>query len=133
MQLGDEGSSLSNSVTMSDNAALVFANVHDVTYGGAISGDGAVCVLGPGMVTLTGDNNYTNGTYIFGGTLSISSDDTNLGNSLGGVGPRRRDTETTAGITSNRAILVNGGGTILDTAGVSGVTFDRPRLQAAVS
>ena len=73
VQLGDEGSSLSNSVTMSDNAALVFANVHDVTYGGAISGDGAVCVLGPGKVTLTGDNSYIGGTYVYGGTLEAET------------------------------------------------------------
>ena len=73
VQLGDEGSSLSNSVTMSDNAALVFANVHDVTYGGPISGDGAVCVLGPGKVTLTGDNSYIGGTYVYGGTLEAET------------------------------------------------------------
>ena len=41
LQLGDEGGSLSNDVTMSDNAALVFANGVGLTYGGDIRGGGA--------------------------------------------------------------------------------------------
>ena len=75
LQLGDgaanNGSVVGNIV---NNAALAFANPSSQTYGGVISGSGALYADGPGTLTLTGANAYTGGTTISGGTLMAGGD-----------------------------------------------------------
>ena len=69
-----------------DNATLVFNRSDAVTFGGTISGTGAVVVRGAGIgtLTLTGNNTYAGGTTIDFGTLAVSSD-ANLGAVSGGL------------------------------------------------
>ena len=43
---------------------------HDVTWSGNISGDGALNLLGDGLLVLTGENDYEGGTYVEAGTLA---------------------------------------------------------------
>jgi len=49
-----------------------------------LAGSGGLTMSGEGIVELTGNNSYTNGTWISGGTLAISSDAA-LGNTNGSV------------------------------------------------
>jgi autotransporter-associated beta strand protein len=74
LQLGDgvanNGSVVGN---ITDNAVLAFANPYALTYGGAISGSGALMKSGPGRLVLTGNNSYSGGTTVSGGTLVVSS------------------------------------------------------------
>ncbi|HBU7566693.1 TPA: autotransporter-associated beta strand repeat-containing protein [Enterobacter cloacae] len=64
-----------------------------VTYGGVISGTGAVTAAGTGTWILTGDNNWTGGTTIDSGVLQLGS-----GGTTGGI---------TGDITNNGALVVN--------------------------
>ncbi|OJU39626.1 MAG: hypothetical protein BGN99_20020, partial [Alphaproteobacteria bacterium 65-37] len=76
LQLGNSGTTgwIAGNVAMSNNAMLAFNRTDDVTFGGNISGDGRLMLMGPGKVTLTGANTFTGGTVIGGGTVEASSD-----------------------------------------------------------
>ena len=67
---GTSGSILGN-VVMS-NGVLDFNRSDNVTFGGTISGSGAVEVFGTGTATLTGNNSYSGATIIGNGTLALS-------------------------------------------------------------
>jgi fibronectin-binding autotransporter adhesin len=43
----------------------------NITLGGAISGNGGLNLVGPGAVTLTGKNSFTNYVYVNGGILNL--------------------------------------------------------------
>ncbi|HPF23811.1 MAG TPA: autotransporter domain-containing protein [Hyphomonas sp.] len=59
---------------VTDENSRVDLQDHNVTWQGAISGDGTLNVLGSGRLTLTGANTYTGGTNVDGGTLAGSTD-----------------------------------------------------------
>ena len=69
LQLGSGGTSGSIVGDVADRGVLAFNRSDAVTFGGVISGTGAVNQLGPGTTTLTGLNTYTGGTTISAGTL----------------------------------------------------------------
>ena len=52
-----------------NNALVVFDQTPDGTYAGSMSGTGALAKLGSGVLTLTGTNSYTGGTFINGGSV----------------------------------------------------------------
>ncbi len=53
-----------------NDANVVFDQLTDGTYAGAMSGTGAVTKAGSGTVSFTGANNYSGGTAVTAGTLS---------------------------------------------------------------
>ena len=57
-----------------------------MTFGGVISGSGAVAQIGPGETILTADNPYTGGTNISAGTLAVG-DFADPSATLSGGGP----------------------------------------------
>ncbi|MBB5733372.1 autotransporter-associated beta strand protein [Altererythrobacter atlanticus] len=59
---------------IANNATLQFAQTSNGSFGGDISGTGALVKTGNGTLTLTGSNSYTGGTTISGGTLVGNSD-----------------------------------------------------------
>ena len=64
---------------VSNNGVLAFGRSDNgLVVANTIGGSGSVLQLGPGMTTLTATNNYSGGTVINGGTLSIAGD-ANLG------------------------------------------------------
>lgn len=82
LQIGSGGTAGSIAGDILDNATLAFNRSDTLTYGGAISGSGAVNQIGPGTTILTGTNSYTGGTLISRGTLQIgdgSADGTLVG------------------------------------------------------
>ena len=58
---------------VANNGALVFNRSDSVTFGGIISGTGAVQKIGGGTTILTGANTYSGGTTISAGTLQIGN------------------------------------------------------------
>ncbi len=94
--------SLANSQTWTNNSA------NTLTIGGAISGSSAVLTTaGSGMISLSGNNTYTGGTTIAGGTLRIGV--SNSGTSTGALGPSSASVQLGAGSGTNSASLLTGG------------------------
>ena len=91
--------------SISNNSALVFNRTGTMTVGNAIAGGGTLTQAGPGNAILTAANNYTGGTTVSGGRLSVNgsilgSVNINSGGTLGGTG------------IANGAISVNAGGSL---------------------
>ncbi|MGB3819243.1 autotransporter-associated beta strand repeat-containing protein, partial [Achromobacter pulmonis] len=113
LQLGDGGTrgSVAGDIDIARGSWLSFVRNDDVTYGGAISGAGAVYKgLGPqqgtGMLTLTGDHTYAGGTVIQGGTLRLGD-----GGTTGSV---------TGKIVNNAALVFDRGDAVTFDGVISG-------------
>ena len=77
LQLGDgtaNNGSIVGNAAVSSNATINFANPHDQTYAGTISGSGGLTKSGVGALTLVGGNSYTGPTVISGGILKLSGE-----------------------------------------------------------
>jgi autotransporter-associated beta strand protein len=72
---------ITNNVLQGAASMLEFNRPDDLTFRGAISGNGSVLHNGSGTVTLTGANTYTGGTTITTGTLRVGA-----GGASGAVG-----------------------------------------------
>ncbi|HEY9133204.1 MAG TPA: autotransporter-associated beta strand repeat-containing protein, partial [Dyella sp.] len=66
-----QGDSSSLIGTITDNAALVFAQNSDGTFAGSIGGSGTLTKQGSGSLTLTGANPLTGATTVQAGTLIV--------------------------------------------------------------
>jgi fibronectin-binding autotransporter adhesin len=64
LQIGNGGTGGSIDGNVTDNATFAFDRSDSVTFGGVISGTGALVQMGSGTLTLTGDNSYGGGTAI---------------------------------------------------------------------
>ncbi|MBV9275684.1 MAG: autotransporter domain-containing protein [Verrucomicrobia bacterium] len=73
LQLGSGGTSGSISGSVVDNGILTFDRSDLVTFGGAISGTGAVIKLGGNTLMLAGANTYTGTTRVNAGVLQAGS------------------------------------------------------------
>ncbi|MBV8330046.1 MAG: autotransporter domain-containing protein, partial [Verrucomicrobia bacterium] len=73
LQLGNGGASGSIVGNVTDNGTLAFDRSDIFTYGGVISGTGAVQQIGPGTLVLTGNNSYAGTTTITAGTLQLGN------------------------------------------------------------
>ena len=80
------------------------------TIASALTGASALEKTDFGKLTLTGTNTYSGGTAINAGTLSVSSN-ANLGDATGSLVFNGGTLATTAGFTSNRAVLFSSAGT----------------------
>jgi autotransporter-associated beta strand protein len=107
--------STNRDITLNAGGGTVDTNGNDATLAGTIAGLGALAKIGDGTLTLSGNNTYSGGTAINGGTLAVSTD-SNLGNSSGGLAFNFGTLQIASGLlstfTSNRAITLNGVGTI---------------------
>ncbi|WP_348995255.1 autotransporter-associated beta strand repeat-containing protein [Achromobacter sp. HNDS-1] len=109
------------------SGSVSFQRSDAVEYGGMISGAGSVTQgnyygLGSGTLTLTGENTYTGGTWIYGGTLRIGKGGTagsvvgNISNSGALVFDRSDDVQYTGVVSGGGSVTQNGGGRLLLTA-----------------
>jgi autotransporter-associated beta strand protein len=74
LQIGAGGSAGSLGTGNAQNdGALVFNRSGTLSYGGAISGAGSVSNIGPGTLTLSGVNTYTNNTVIANGRIKAGA------------------------------------------------------------
>ncbi|MGO4833425.1 autotransporter-associated beta strand repeat-containing protein, partial [Rhizobiaceae sp. 2RAB30] len=71
-----------------------------------------------GTLILTGNNGYSGGTAINGGTLRVAAD-ANLGAASGGLDFAGGTLETTADMAMGRAVTLTGAGTLLTAAGTT--------------
>jgi autotransporter-associated beta strand protein len=70
LQIGTGGTTGSITGDVSNSGTLAFNRSNSYSFGGVISGSGAVTQAGSGNLTLTGANTYSGGTTISGGTLT---------------------------------------------------------------
>jgi fibronectin-binding autotransporter adhesin len=84
LQLGNGGASGSLVGNIRNDGTLAFNRSDTSTYGGVISGTGAVIQTGRGTTVLTGSNTYTGGTSITSGTLQLGDGGT-TGSIVGNV------------------------------------------------
>jgi autotransporter-associated beta strand protein len=106
-----------NTLSSSPGHLLLVDGAGDSFLSGAISGTGALAKDGAGILTLSGENTYTGGTFINGGVLNVRADA-----NLGQVPPSTATNITFGGGTlqfgaafdphPNRAILLDAAGTI---------------------
>lgn len=88
-----------------------------IADGGASGGTGASLVKdGTGTLTLSGNNTYSGGTRIDGGTVAISAD-SNLGTAGSNLAFAGGTLRFLAGVTTNRAVTLYTSGGIVDTNG----------------
>ena len=120
LQLGNGGTTgmiAGNVVVNGAESMLAFNRADDVTFGGEISGSGAVMLMGPGKVTLTGNNSYTGGTVVGGGTVKVA-DDAAFGAANGKLIVAAGATvQALASFASSRAVELRLGGGKFDTNG----------------
>ena len=122
LQLGNGGTTGSVVGNILNNAILAFNRSNTLTFGGVISGTGAVHQDGAGTTILTADNTYTGGTTINAGTLQLGNGGTGgsiAGNVLnnGTLAFNRSDAVTFGGVISGTgALQQNGAGSTNLTA-----------------
>ncbi len=139
LQIGDglttNGSLLGQ---VSNNSLLVFADYTAQTFGGTISGNGAVTKSGPGLLTLTNSNGYTGGTTISGGTLQLGNGQAGQDGSLAATGVvadngvfafNYASNETFAGAISGNGALTTLGSRMLTLANIE--TYSGPTTISA--
>ena len=73
LQIGNGGATGSITGNVTDKDTLTFDRSNAVTFGGIISGSGTLAQNGPGVLTLTGANSYSGGTFINAGEVSIKT------------------------------------------------------------
>ncbi len=118
LQLGNGGTSGSIIGDVVDNGIFAINRSDTYSFGGAISGSGAVVQIGPGTTILTGTNSYSGGTAINAGVLAVSAD-ANLGAAAGGLAFNGGTLQFLSGFTTSRAVTLNAGGGAFDTNGNS--------------
>src|SRR6185503_7540995 len=73
LQIGDGGVAGQITGSVTNNALLVFNRGDAASYGGVISGTGAVEVAGGSVFTFAGANTYSGTTTVSAGILSIGN------------------------------------------------------------
>ena len=101
--------SLGGAVTFHNNSISSTWTIHE-----DIAGAGSLIKTGDGVLVLTGENTYSGGTSINGGTLEIDGDDS-LGAASGGLSLDGGTLKLLADVASARAITLNSGGGIFNT------------------
>ncbi|MBT2324306.1 autotransporter-associated beta strand repeat-containing protein, partial [Variovorax paradoxus] len=114
LQIGNGGTTGSIAGDVLNNGTLAFNRSDNLSYGGQISGTGALRQQGSGTTILTGANSYTGGTTIAAGTLQLGNGGTS-GSIVGDVVNNgtlvldRSDTLTLAGLISGTGTLTQQG------------------------
>ncbi|MEI6367913.1 MAG: autotransporter domain-containing protein [Planctomycetota bacterium] len=76
LQLGNGGTTGSITGNVASNGIFAINRLNNYSFGGVVSGNGALQQLGTGTTTLTNTNTYSGGTTINAGTLVLSGSGT---------------------------------------------------------
>ena len=114
---GDSATLASASVLLSNSGAIAFNHSTNVNYAGIISGAGSVIKAGSGTLTLSGANNYSNGTIVNAGTLVLGGSNAYNGGAIVNGGNLYANTSLTGTVAVNGGVLGGSG-----TAGTTRVT-----------
>ena len=106
LQLGTGGTAGAIVGDVANNGALAFNRSDTYTFGGQISGSGAVTQMGSGTTVLTADNRYTGLTTIAAGALQLGA-----GGATGGI---------VGDVVNNGSLIVNRGNTYAYGGAISG-------------
>jgi autotransporter-associated beta strand protein len=133
------GSGLTGSIVgdVANSGTLRFNRSDALTYGGVISGTGAVTKAGAGTLTITGANSYDGTTTISAGSLNVQHA-TGLGSTTGGTSVSNNAALQLQGgiIVGAEALTLNGNGAsstgaLLNVSGDN--TFGGPITRSAAS
>ena len=130
LQLGNGGTTGSIVGDVTNSGTLAFNRSNAVTFGGSISGSGAVQQLGTGTTTLTGISTYSGATTVDAGTLQVdgtlaSAVTVNAGATLRGSG-------SIGALTLNAgATLAPGSGSTADEAKSANIAQRRAGIAPA--
>ena len=116
LQIGDGGTTGALPGNAVNNALLVFDRSNDYTYGGTISGTGAVTQSGTGTLTLSGANTYTGATTVEAGILNLTGSLTSEVTAAGGT--------VLTGSGSSTGSLTMAAGTSFGISGTNGTNFN---------
>ena len=110
-----------------NNAAVVFDQAADGTYGGTLSGTGSLTKSGSGTLTLTAANTYSGGTTLAAGTLGLGHDNalgtgtlTVVGDATLDGGSVFRELGNATVLSSGSQLTTRGRSTFLSTGDISG-------------
>ena len=110
-----DGFDSERSIVAGSGGATFDTNGHDASLGGVIAGEGGLTKTGAGSLALTGDNHYSGGTAILGGTVRVDSD-ASLGGAEGGISIDGGTLQLAGDMDSGRKVTLAGAGTV-DTGG----------------
>jgi outer membrane autotransporter protein len=108
----------SDEFVIGSGGSIFDSNGFEIGIGAGMGGAGTLIKTGLGVLTLSGNNAYTGGTAIEGGTVRISSD-ANLGSAAGRLSFDGGTLNTTADIITGRSVDLIGAGTFLTDAGTA--------------
>jgi outer membrane autotransporter protein len=124
LRIGNGGTTGSIVSNVAVGGTLIFNRSDSATYGGQLSGAGAVQQNGTGKLTLTGDNSgYTGAMTINAGTLSVSADN-NLGAAAASLTIGNGVLQTTSTFTSSRTVTLSAAGSGIDVAAGTTLTLN---------
>jgi autotransporter-associated beta strand protein len=126
LQIGDGGMAGSIVGNVTNNGTLVFNRSDSITFGGVISGNGALTKTGAATLELTGANTYTGGTTVSSGNLRIN------GSLASAVTVQNGATLSGAG-TINSAVTVQSGGTLAPGNSIGTLTVQGNLVMTAAS
>lgn len=78
VELGGTAGTWAGEIALGANTSLIFAHTGNMSFGQVISGDGSLVKSGSTELTVSGNNSYTGGTAINGGSVILTGDG-NLG------------------------------------------------------
>ena len=113
-----QGTSSTLTPVITNNGLVDFVQPTNGTYGGTISGTGAVAKDGAGVLTLTGPNTYSGGTFFNAGTVAVGADN-NLGAAAGPLTFNGGTLQFTNSfnLSAGRPITLDAPGGTIDTQG----------------
>lgn len=124
LQVGSGGTTGSIAGNVSNNGELIFNRSDDIEFAGQVTGSGKLIQSGIGVLTLTGENDYSGGTRINSGTLQIGDGGTSgsiTGNVVNGstLAFNRSDDIEFAGVISDIGGVVKKGAGALTLTGAN--------------